>query len=520
MKTKRIFGLLTALVVTCSMTACGNETQTDNGTTGDSANTGGQTDSTERVPIRWLTTGDSAAKVIENGDRIIEEINNRLGIDLTVEIVPEGNTEKVNVAMASGNFSDVVTGAYGTSATQQWIDDGMVISLNHYMDSNSNIAAWLEDYEWSAQDENYYGLPFITQYEAANSLIVMREDWLDNLGLSYPKTLEDMKEVLTAFTYDDPDGNGQDDTFGYTAAKLSGANSTPFDWVFFAYGLEYADYTLDDESNVVAWFEDDSFVPAMQYIKELWDSGVIDLELMLNDNTRKEEKFYQGKVGSMLAPLFRHVGRHESSVQELFPEATITYGLPPAGTDGAMGLNRQGKSGMFTCITTACKNPDKAAEFLDFMVSKEGNNLLRLGIEGIHYTMDGDTVVFNEEERAKDAFSVDGWAHALAWGSFYWPLESGYLPDTEPNRERALETVELASEAQLPNLINQKTAVEIENASVAGDVFTQYFSDMLQGKIDIEEGAVKLSEEWRAQGGQEILDSVTEVYLEQQGQEQ
>lgn len=522
MKAKKVTGLLLAFVMAFSMTACGNSTSTS----ADSAESSGsgeeaaqdQADSSERVPIRWLTTGDTAAEVIEDGDRIIEEINNRLGIDLTVEIVPEGNTEKVNVAMASGDFPDIVTGAYGTSATQQWIDDGMVISLNDYMDSSPDITAWLEDYEWSAQDGNYYGLPFITQYETANSLVIMRQDWLDNLGFSYPETLDEMKEVLNAFTFNDPDGNGQDDTFGYTAQKLTDSSSTPFDWVFFAYGLEYADYTLDEDGNIIAWFEDDSFVPAMQYIKELWDSGVIDPELMLNDSTKKEEKFYQGKSGSMLAPLFRHVSRHESSVQELYPEATISYGLPPKGPDGASGLNRQGKSGMFTCITTACENPDKAAEFLNFMVSEEGNNLLRLGIEGIHYTMDGDTVVFNEEERAKDAFSPDGWAHALAWGSFYWPLESGYLPDTEPNRERALETVELASECQIPNLIKQKTAVEIENASVAGDVFTQYFSDMLQGKIGIEEGAQKLSEEWRAQGGQEIIDSVTEVYQTQSAQ--
>lgn len=54
-----------------------------------------------------------------------------------------------------------------------------------------------------------------------------------------------------------------------------------------------------------------------------------------------------------------------------------------------------------TCITAACKNPDKAAAFVDFMVSEEGNNLLRLGIEGIHYTKDGDEIVFNEEERAR-----------------------------------------------------------------------------------------------------------------------
>ena len=273
MKAKKVTGLLLAFVMAFSMTACGNSTSTS----ADSAESSGsgeeaaqdQADSSERVPIRWLTTGDTAAEVIEDGDRIIEEINNRLGIDLTVEIVPEGNTEKVNVAMASGDFPDIVTGAYGTSATQQWIDDGMVISLNDYMDSSPDITAWLEDYEWSAQDGNYYGLPFITQYETANSLVIMRQDWLDNLGLSYPETLDEMKEVLNAFTFNDPDGNGQDDTFGYTAQKLTDSSSTPFDWVFFAYGLEYADYTLDEDGNIIAWFEDDSFVPAMQYIKEL-----------------------------------------------------------------------------------------------------------------------------------------------------------------------------------------------------------------------------------------------------------
>ena len=250
----------------------------------------------------------------------------------------------------------------------------------------------------------------------------------------------------------------------------------------------------------------------MKYIKDLWDSGLIDPELMLNDGTKKEEKFYQGKTGSVLVPLFRHVTRHESSVKELFPDATISYGLPPKGPDGASGLNKQGKGGMMTCVTAACKNPDKAVEFVNFMVSEEGNNLLRLGIEGIHYTMNGDEIVFNEEERAKDAFAADGWAHALAWGSFYWPLESGYIPATDPNREQALETVKLATECQVENLIKQKTPVEIENASVAGDVFTQYFTDMLQGKIDIDEGAKKLSEAWRTQGGEKILESVNEVY--------
>lgn len=498
MKAKKIMCLGLAMMFAMSTAACGSDAQ-------------GKQDG-ERVPIRWLTTGDTAAEVIQDDDRIIEEINNRLGIDLTVEIVPEGSAEKVNVAMASGDFPDVVTGTYGSSATQQWIDDGVVIPLNDYMENNADVKAWLEEYSWSAQDGNYYGLPFIVQYNVANALIAMRQDWLDNLNMEYPETLEDMKNVLTAFTYDDPDGNGKDDTYGYTAEKLAGSGSTPFDWVFFGYGLPYADYSLNENDEVIPWFEDDSFVPAMKYIKELWDNGVVDSEFMLNDATKKEEKFYQGKAGAMLTPMFRHVSRHESSLQELYPDATLAYGKSPAGEDGSFGLSKQGKSGMMTCVTSACKNPDKAVEFINFMVSEEGNNLLRLGIEGIHYTMDGDTVVFNEEERAKDAFSANGWAHALAWGSFYWPLESNYIPDTDPNRERAQETVVIASECQKKNLINQRTSVEIDKASIVDDIFTQYFTDMLNGKIDIEDGAKQLSEAWRSQGGNDILEAVNEVY--------
>lgn len=510
-KTKRTAALLAAIMTAAAMASCGGDNA--NSSTPESTTGGGNSSSTpaasqsssgEAVPLEWLTTGDTAAEVIESGDRIVAAINEQLGIDLTVTYVPEGSTEKVNVAMASGDFPDIVTGAYGTSATQGWIDNGMVISLNPYLDSHSSINSRLTaDYSWTAQDGEYYGVPFITQFNAANALIIMRQDWLDNLGLSYPTTLDEFKEVMRAFTFDDPDGDGQQNTYGWTDVKPSGQ----FNFVFYAYGREYADFALNDAGEVIPVFEDPSFAQGMAFIKDLWDSGYIDPEFMLNDSAKKEEKFFQGQAGSMIGALYRHVSRIETSLQSIFPDASIAYGAPPAGPDGDSGLNSQGKSGMLTCITAACENPDKAADFIDFMVSEEGNDLLRLGIEGIHYTVASDgTIEYNEEERAKDAFSPDGWAHALAWGSFYWPLESNYLPDTEPGKDRAIETVELASAAQKPNLIKYKTSADIEYGSACDDIYTQAFSDMLTGKYSIEEGIAKLSTDWRAAGGDKILE--------------
>ena len=80
------------------------------------------------------------------------------------------------------------------------------------------------------------------------------------------------------------------------------------------------------------------------------------------------------------------------------------------------------------------------------------------------------------------------------------------------NRERALHTVDLATQCQVPNLIKQKTQVEIENGAAVDDIYTQYFSDMLQGKLSIEEGVEQLSKSWRSQGGEEILEAVNAEY--------
>ena len=148
MKKKRVVGLILAAALVAATVGCGSQGSSNgDGATGkgNSDNAGNSVSNEERVPIRWLTTGDSAAAALQDGDRIVEAINEKLGIDLQVEIVPEGNVEKVNVAMASGDFPDVVTGAYGTSATQQWIEDGMVIPLNQYFETSPNMKKWLEE---------------------------------------------------------------------------------------------------------------------------------------------------------------------------------------------------------------------------------------------------------------------------------------------------------------------------------------------------------------------------------------
>ncbi|MEC0265966.1 extracellular solute-binding protein [Paenibacillus anseongense] len=498
-----------ALASILALTTAGCSTKTDNANLAENSAKNGQP-----TKLVFLTSGDAAAKSIQPGDRIIAEINKRLGIDLEVRTVPEGGYEKISVAMASGDMPDVVTINYPSASVSQWISEGLLVPLNDYFPVMPTAKAKIEaNFKGTAVDGKYYGYPFV-ELDRSNQALAYRADWLETLGLKPPETLDDFYQTMKAIATQDPDKNGKADTYGLTGVKSTGFNSS-FNFVFFAYGLPYSDWALDNGGKVIPIFEHPAFKQGVQYIHKLWSEKLIDPEFLLNDTQQREQKFYQSKVGFMAPALYRHVNRLETSLQKVNPNGKLGFMAPPAGPEGKRGLAQAPKSGLFTAITKSAKNPEKAAKFIEFMLSKEGRDLLELGIEGVHYTKQGDKITYNEEERAKDNFASNGWSHPLAWGSVVWPLTETYLPQTEPQADRAKQSVEIASKYMVPNLVSTTTPEEIERGSVINELANQYYLDMITGKKDIDSGLTELSKKWREQGGDKVLEAVNKAYLAQ-----
>lgn len=492
---KRTIGVLTALLLlmTAATTVFG---------------AGESEAASARYPLTWLTPADSAARALGDEDRIMEAINERVGIDLQVQAVPQGAWDRINVAIASGDLPDLVTGQLASAATTQWIRDGILVPLNDYLPKLPNVSARLEQESWTAVDGTYYGYPFVGQKGTTNLALTVRSDWLDAVGMEPPETLEEFRDVLRAFTFQDPNGSGEDDTYGITSGGPIGA----FQFVMYAYGIPYGDWSLDENGTPIPHHEHPAFREAMVYLNGLWQEGLIDPEFMLNDRNLMEEKWYQGRVGYITPALFRHVNRQEANLQAVTPGARLVYHPAPKGPDGDSGYASTGKSGFFTGITIAAENPERVAEFLEFFVSPEGFDLVTLGIEGIHYTRTADGIQYNEEERAKDSFASNGWSHPLAWGHVRWPLSENYLPETEPARDRAIESVEIASADQMPNLIPYRTDAEIEYEGVVREIYEELFLSMLVGRTGIDEGIAELTRRWRSQGGDIIMKDVIETY--------
>ncbi len=473
---------------------------------------GGTEAATDQYPLTWLTPADMAARELRPDDRIVTAINERVGIDLRVQVVPQGAWDRINVAIASGDLPDLVTGQLASAATDQWIRDGLLVPLNDYLPELPYIAERLDEESWTAVDGEFYGYPFVNQKRTTNAALTVRSDWLANVGKDIPNTLEEFRDVLRAFVNDDPNRSGRADTHGITTTGPIGN----FNWAFYAHGVQYADWALDEAGNPIPRHEHPGFREGMQYLRGLWNEELIDPEFMLNDTALMEDKWYQGRAGYITPALFRHVSRLESNLQAISPQAELIYHRAPVGPNGHSGYAPVGKGGMFTGITIGARDPQRVAEFLEFFVSPEGFELTVLGIEGIHFNRTTTGIEYIAEERARDNFAANGWAHPLAWGHVRWPLSENYLPETEPARDRAINSVEVASADQVPNLIPYVTRTEIEFGGVVNEIYEELFLEMLIGRKGLDEGIAELTRRWRNQGGDRIMEEVIQAYRELQ----
>ena len=98
-------------------------------------------------------------------------------------------------------------------------------------------------------------------------MLWIRQDWLDNLKLEVPTTIDELEEVMRAFTEDDPDGNGQDDTYGLGGDGYDFRSFWP--WIQSYDYTHYDRWVVDDAGNV-------QYGPAAENTRK-WLTDVADL---------------------------------------------------------------------------------------------------------------------------------------------------------------------------------------------------------------------------------------------------
>lgn len=144
-----------------------------------------------------------------------------------------------------------------------------------------------------------YGLPLTNDVGDGASLIFIRQDWLDALGLEVPSTLSELIKVAEAFVANNM--SGRSSTMGISMAKDLGFS---WDVIANAYGA-YPDLWLEDENGQLVYGSVQPEIrDALLAAQDLYKRGLIHSEFAAQDITRLGGYVAQGRLGILIGPFW------------------------------------------------------------------------------------------------------------------------------------------------------------------------------------------------------------------------
>lgn len=507
-KMKQVGVLLLASVFLLS--ACGgakNNGAADASNAKTGAN-GGNAAVDKPVNITWMNILHTASTPTGKVQSLIEEKTNT---KIKFSWVPDASKEeRINTALASNSLADIVTlTILDNSSVRNALKSGMFWEVEPYLDEFPNLATISEDKRRSASIAGkLYGVPF--QKDVARNGVIIRKDWLDKLGLPVPKTTDELMEVAKAFTERDPDGNGVKDTVGfidrndliYGAFKTLGSYfGTPNYWQH------------SEDGKMTPEFETEGYVKAMDFMKATYDNGYINKDFAVTAKTDQQEGFAQGKAGIYVGALFdgKNLLNLAKGIQDDM-ELVLVNNITSTGneSDRAIWAGNNGIGGLLAFPKSEVKDEAELKQVLKFvndLMDDDIYALMTYGIEGVHYSIDGDMAV--------TILDNDLWKQEVQPFASSRPKEPGYkIHDADPLK---VEATKLILENEEFAVLNPVYSLESETYTTMGSELQKIITDAtykyILGSIDLN-GFKAEVEKWKKSGGSKIISEYEAAYKE------
>ncbi|NMA96302.1 MAG: extracellular solute-binding protein [Clostridiales bacterium] len=324
----------------------------------------------------------------------LEEITN---IKLDISAAPASEYgEKKNLLFASGDLPDII---YSTNAANDalkyGIEDDLIIALDELIEKYAyNFNLWVESEpdikkQAIAADGKMYYMPGvdITGKNYPGQGFWIREEWVQDLDIDIPETLDELYNVLRLIKEKDPAGGGNTlPLAGYSPDYLT----TP---IFGAHGTNQGIYQVDGEIKFGPM--EPEFKEALIYLNKLYSEELIASDYLTHDT----DTYYANLIDNvaissalrnagMIKPL-RAAGYDTEECRNVFRPMK-----PIKGTDGkhhwfSTDLGKVVKgNGEF--ISPSCEYQAEAMKWIDYKYSKEGSLTMTYGPRGKAWDFDDD----------------------------------------------------------------------------------------------------------------------------------
>lgn len=294
------------------------------------------------LPMSALAASEPPTRIVwfwrEGGDiqlpddsyiskKILEDLNIEYVHVTSVGMTPE---EKLTMLLAAGEVPDIID-SYGAKTTELR-KMGVIVPLEDYLTEEYIPNMMKSTYAWNVaselmrrEDGHIWAIP-ATFAAVSGPTPYIRYDWLRNLNLEVPTTMDELKEVLIAFTKNDPDQNGKDDTWGTSYGGIYSGISSNFAAV-------WNEWYIAEDGTAEWGIMTDRMAPYLQFVADLITDGAMNPEILDPNELGNGhgDAIRAGKLGFS----FSYNGPGDLSVVEdmrkFQPDAEWGPMLPPAG---------------------------------------------------------------------------------------------------------------------------------------------------------------------------------------------
>lgn len=319
-----------------------------------------------------------------------------------------GGKDALSLLAGTDDLPDIIIDYDWTfpGGIQKMLSDGSVIALNDLMNNGymPNYKTYLEtDPEVDKLIKNDAGLyawaPMIRRPDSPlvfNGNMI-RQDWLDELGLSMPETVQEMEDVLVAFK----DKKGCDSAFSFIYGDYHIMTNS--------FGVAEGMY-VDGNNKIHYGAIEDEYLDFLTLFNRWMNMGILDPDGFTQDSDAFFAKIASERAGLVWGYTGGTLGRIQT-MQAENPEMNYQPAPNPVQNAGDVFPFDQSSyrvNSIGGAIAATCQNPEAAARVLDYNYGEEGNMSANYGEEGVTYEMvDGKPVFTDFVLNNPDGLSIE-----------------------------------------------------------------------------------------------------------------
>ena len=319
----------------------------------------------------------------------IEEGLAKQGVHIKIQLVEmpsSGYTSKLTLMLISGKVPDIIYFQGGGDTVMG--EQGLLVDLLPLVNESEIFQERMPIHN-RKRLENF---PYLLRVSQPSSKVpVMRSDWLDELDLDPPETVEEYYHLMKKISESDLDGNGRLDTYGIGTTE----NTERLDFIFDkAFGIT-STWILDEEGNYVYSRVTEFEKNKLAFYRKLFEEKILDNEYITTKWDSYEDKFYNGKMGIAMATNGTVVDIYENKMRTINGDNVDLIPFdPPKGVDQGFQAIDVTKEERGYAISAVSEHKEIAFKVLEFMLSDDGMMLDRVGLEGEQYNIvDGEVVL-------------------------------------------------------------------------------------------------------------------------------